>query len=225
MTRLNFNRTTLKKALGAIAFLYFPIIMILVWIKIQNKVPIYYLTLDPIAIGNKPFYTGFLSNIGILFWCATTTICWFCFGLLVELQQSKKIQLFFLASGALTALLLFDDLFVLHSIGIPKYLKISQENVIFIYLLLVLGYILYFQQIIRSQETITFVFSLIFFVLSIGFDKELIPVPNHWVENGNNLLLEDGFKILGIISWFCYFLQGGITEIKKVFLNQSTLKT
>jgi len=212
----------LKKTLGVFAFLYLPILVILVLIKVQDRVPIYYLTLDPIAVGNEalPFYTGALSNIGILFWCAATTVCWFCFALLLELRAKHKLQIFFLASGALTALLLFDDLFVLHSIGFPQYLKIPEESIVFIYLGIVIGYLTIFHPIILSTENISFTFALIFFGLSILLDKEVFPMPDRWFDNGNNLLLEDGFKILGIVSWFYYFVQLGITEIKKVYLNR-----
>lgn len=212
--------SNLKKTLGVLVFLYFPILAILILIKIQDRVPIYYLTLDPIAVGNNPFYTGALSNIGILFWCAATTVCWFCFALLIELKQKKRLQLFFLASGALTAFLLFDDLFVLHSIGFPQYLKIPEESIVFIYLLIVIAYLSIFRRMILSTDNISFVFALIFFGLSVLFDKEVFPIPDYWLDNGNNLLLEDGFKILGIVSWFYYFVQLGITEIKKVYLNR-----
>lgn len=214
------NFSNLKKPLGVLLFLYLPILAILVLIKIQDRVPIYYLTLDPIAVGNNPFYTGALSNIGILFWCAATTVCWFCFALLIELKQKKTFQLFFLASGTLTAFLLFDDLFVLHSIGFPQYLKIPEESIVFIYLFIIIVYLSIFHRMILSTDYIAFGFALIFFALSILFDLEVIPIPDYWLENGNNLLLEDGFKILGIVSWFYYFLQLGITEIKKVYLNR-----
>ncbi|MDJ1171652.1 hypothetical protein PMG71_19655 [Roseofilum sp. BLCC_M154] len=216
------NASHLKKILGVFAFLYLPILVILVLIKVQDRVPIYYLTLDPIAVGNEalPFYTGALSNIGILFWCAATTVCWFCFALLLELKAKQKLQIFFLASGALTALLLFDDLFVLHSIGFPQYLKIPEGSIVFIYLGIVIVYLTIFHRIILSTENISFTFALIFFLLSILLDKEVFPLPDRWFDNGNNLLLEDGFKILGIVSWFYYFVQLGITEIKKVYLDR-----
>lgn len=213
------NASHLKKTLGVFVFLYLPILAILLLIKVQDKVPIYYLTLDPVAVGNEPFYTGALSNIGILFWCAATTVCWFCFALLLELKEKKQLQLFFLTSGALTALLLFDDLFVLHSIGFPQYLKIPEESIVYIYFLIVSTYFALFHRIILSTENIPFTFALIFFALSILLDKEVLPIPDYWLENGNNLLLEDGFKILGIVSWFYYFVQLGITEIKKIYLN------
>lgn len=216
------NTSRIKKTLAVFLFLYLPILAILVLIKVQDRVPIYYLTLDPITVGNEslPFYTGALSNIGILFWCAATTVCWFCFALLLELRAKQKLQVFFLVSGALTALLLFDDLFVLHSIGFPQYLKIPEESIIFIYLGIVIVYLTIFYSIISLTDNLSFIFALIFFALSILFDKEVLPIPDYWLENGNNLLLEDGFKILGIVSWFYYFVQLGITEIKKVYLNR-----
>lgn len=98
------NTSNLKKTLGVFVFLYLPILAILVFIKVQDQVPIYYLTLDPLAVGNEQlklyhqhlyFYAGTLSNIGILFWCAATTVCWFCFALLLELKTKRKMQFFF----------------------------------------------------------------------------------------------------------------------------------
>ena len=223
------NTSHLKKILGVFIVLYLPILAILVFIKVQDKVPIYYLTLDPLAVcheqfklyhENLHFYAGTLSNIGVLFWCAATTVCWFSFALLFELRAKQKLQVFFLASGAVTAVLLLDDLFILHTLGFPYYLGIPQKIVFLIYSCILIAYLTSFYRLILSTEKISFVFALIFFALSILFDRQVIPVPDHWLDNGNNLLLEDGFKILGIVSWFYYFFQLGITEIKNVYLER-----
>jgi len=220
------NLSHIKKPLGVFIFLYLPILAILVFIKVQNQVPISYLTLDPLAVSNEGlhFYAGALSNIGVLFWCAATTICWFTFAVLFELRGNPKLQVFFLASGAVTAVLLLDDLFILHSLGFPYYLGIPQKIVFLLYLCILIMYSMSFYRLILSTENIAFTFSLIFFALSLMFDRQVIPVPEHWLNNGNNLLLEDGFKILGIVSWFYYFFQLGITEIKTVYLDRTKIQ-
>lgn len=86
---------------------------ILLTIRLQNRVPVGNLTKDPLAVAGKPFYFGMLSQVGILFWCASAAICFFCAALLVKINSTNLSGfLFFL--GCVTTVLLLDDLFSVH---------------------------------------------------------------------------------------------------------------
>ena len=53
------------------------------------------------------------------------------------------------------------------------------------------------------------------FLENIGFLSDI----RNW--RGTRMLLEDGFKFLGIISWLTYYTKVGITSLKSTSLRQS----
>ena len=85
-------------------------------------VPMSGFTRDPAAVHNANPFTGVLSNIGILFWCSAAAVCFFSAAIQVK-EARVKIVPFLLFSGLLTAVLLLDDLFMLHETVIPGSLQ------------------------------------------------------------------------------------------------------
>src|SRR3972149_2923417 len=49
-----------------------------VFLRLVKGIPTGDLTNDPSEIGGLPAYAGFLSQIGIFFWSASATVCFFC---------------------------------------------------------------------------------------------------------------------------------------------------
>src|SRR5688572_30803031 len=89
------------------------ILSLVIFLGIENNVELDHFTQDPASIMNTPFYLGFFSYIGILFWCATATICFFMYFLSYDISaDQKRKKLFLLFSGLISCLLLFDDLFL-----------------------------------------------------------------------------------------------------------------
>ena len=163
------------------------------------QIPVSKFTRDPIHVLNGHPFTGILSNIGILFWCSTAAICFFSSAIL-WMNKSTNNSKFLLFSGLITLLLLLDDLFMLHEIMIPKYLHIPEAAVYAGYLTMVLIYLFKFREEILKAEYTLLNFALGFFALSLvtdffSDDKEL------------KYLIEDGFKLLGIVTWFLFFIR------------------
>lgn len=151
-------------------------------------------TQDPLALTKGKPYFGLLSNIGILFWCATTTACLFVSTLV---QKNRR---FFIMSGLFTLLLLLDDLFLLHEEVLPQGFGIRQRYVLLVYLMITLLYLTGFRIFIRRHYPAIIIGALAFFGLSLAEDL-LFLAPEDW-----HYLVEDGAKLFGIITWFNYFL-------------------
>ena len=189
--------------LGAVLLLYY-------W----RGIPIGNLTRDPITVAGVPPYTGFISQISIFFWSASAAVCIFSTKVLLELQYKIKITRFFLMSGVLTLILGIDDAFLLHEQFFP-YFGVPEKVVLGSYGVFLLFYLFKFYKIILKTEFILLVMALIFFGLSIMLDL----FQRHGVYS---FLLEDGAKLVGIVSWLAYFFRTGVSAIYHKAAQQGT---
>ena len=135
------------KALPILLINYIPWLCIFWIIRFQTRIPIGELTRDPLATMGKQFYFGIVSQIGILFWCSCAAICFFSVGILRNIKQNKVIS-YLVYSGAFTTILLLDDLFLIHEVVFPIYLKISEKIVYLVYLSILGFYLLNFKKTI-----------------------------------------------------------------------------
>ncbi|MDZ7808031.1 MAG: hypothetical protein U5K71_13075 [Gracilimonas sp.] len=100
-------------------------------------------TADPITTFDSHPFVGVVSNLGALLWCTAATVCIFSY-LILRNQLSGKKSSFLLWSGLLTAMLLFDDLFMFHDYLAIAHLNIEQKTVYSIYLILGITWFIYF---------------------------------------------------------------------------------
>lgn len=164
----------------------------------DHAIPFGNFTRDPMSLANAAPYFGLLSNIGILFWCAAATLCFF-LSSLAPTTGGDLSRRFFLCSGLLSLLLLLDDFFQLHEVVLPSLLGIRQRYVLLFYLLLAATFRASFRETIRRHHPLLLALALAFFAVSLGEDIfALAAEPCHY-------LVEDGAKFFGIICWFNYF--------------------
>lgn len=174
------------------------------------------LSRDPIQTLEAKPYIGIMSNVGIIFWCATAAILFFSYKL-ARLQHKPIYQArFFLYSGFLTVLMLIDDLFLLHDVIFLHYLQISEKLFYYFYAGSVIALVISFRKIILNSDYILLILTFGFLASSAFTDFLLefgvyIPYP---------YLVEDGFKFLGIISWFAYFIR---TSYKYISIHQPAI--
>jgi hypothetical protein len=161
-------------------------------------IPVGDLTRDPAAITSYPFYTGFLSNIGILLWSATAALCLFSARLVTTRRTTSRWGWFLYVSGLLTLLVTWDDLFMLHEEVLPNYLGLPEHLVYGTYISLGLIYLISFRRVILETEYPLLGVALIFLGLSVTLD--VYPLPGL-----DPVLFEDGAKFIGIVSWLIYF--------------------
>lgn len=157
-------------------------------------------------------WAGALSQLGILFWSVTATICLFSF-MVLRKKKVKKNRSFLLFSALLSFFLLFDDLFLLHDSVFP-YMGISEKVVLMVYPLSVLYMLLFFRKEILSSSFLILLSALGFLALSV-----LVDVTDLIFQDKVNLLflVEDGLKFMGIIGWFIYFSDTSFATLKKAF--------
>ena len=122
--------TQFKKIFPILVKLYVPIIILLsgvIFVSLTIGIPLGNFTRDPAAVAKYHPAIGIVSNIGILYWCATASICFFCFAVLRNLEKQREFQRFILSSGLITSLLLVDDFFLLHE----NYLQLNIPESVF----------------------------------------------------------------------------------------------
>jgi len=174
----------------------------------QLDIPMAKFTRDPAAIFRFHPFTGVLSHLGILVWCATSAICFFTSVLLAK-KGNILFGKFLLVSGLVTSFLLLDDLFMFHEFVFPKLLHIPQKAVYVGYLVLMFMFFMTFKSIIIQTEYTLLFAACLFFGLSIICD---VFLPQRGIE----YLVEDGFKIIGIVTWAIFFARTCINQTQKM---------
>jgi len=189
-------------AVGLILTITFLVLAATLLLRSWQEIPLGHLTEDPARVVGFPFYIGFLSNIGIMFWSATVAICLFS-ATLVRQQNGLWFKPFLYASGCLTLLLTLDDLFLLHERVFPNYVGLSEEFVLAGYVMLMLLYLFKFSTVIFKTEYLLLGLALCFFGISVVVD--ILPISQYVSLPVRVALLEDGAKFAGIVSWLVYF--------------------
>lgn len=163
-------------------------------IHLAKEVPFAYLTQDPTVIGELAAYAGFLSNAGVIFWCATAAVCLFSAAVLPASARDRSLVQ---AAGWISALMGLDDLFRLHESVIPRVLGIPELAVYAAYALLGAWFVLRFQEMLLRRDGRLLVTALACFAGSVALDLTSLPIDPY--------LLEDSLKFAGIACWFVYF--------------------
>jgi hypothetical protein len=166
-------------------------------LNVLRNVPIGDLTRDPTATIGAPIYTGFLSQVGILFWAGAGAICMLSTTVASSISHKHVLTRFFFASALLIVLLGLDDAFLLHEEVFP-YLGFAEEVVFASYTGLILIYLFAFRSFIFKTEYVLLGMGFLSFGMSVGLD---VITP----RGVDLLLLEDGAKLVGIVSWLVYF--------------------
>ena len=175
------------------------------YMNIQRQIPMVWLTRDPNAINGLAFYNGYVSQLGIFFWAGSVAICLFCVAALPRNPDATRLKRFFRASALLSLALGLDDVFLGHEVVFPR-LGIPEKLVLLGYATLFALYLGSFYRIILNDAYIMMGMAFAFFGLSVGLDL---------LSEGFSLIfLEDGAKLVGIISWFGFFFCVGTSAVR-----------
>lgn len=160
------------------------------------------LTADALATaGRTPYrpYMGILSHLGFLLWCATATLCLYAWARARAASRPATAS-FYLGSAALTTVLMFDDLLMLH-----------EDRELYFYVAYVLAgavYLLWYRREILTREALIFAGALAAFGASVLLD--VVPFPGPVPAQ---FLLEDGAKFAGISLWASFFARACWSEL------------
>ncbi|MEZ5412657.1 MAG: hypothetical protein R2761_31780, partial [Acidimicrobiales bacterium] len=162
----------------------------------QRRIPMEELLLDPNAYGGVHWYTGLVSNLGVLGW--TVAAAGGAAGAWISGAGHRAGAVRFLRGGCLyTGLLLLDDLFQLHivvsrAVGLPK------SAFYCMYLALGLWWGLGGRAELARTRWPLLLAGVGALSVSVVVDQLVPPSPRA-------LLAEDSSKFLGILAWALYF--------------------
>ena len=181
------------------------VLLIMVVAYVYFQVSMSRMTRDIAAIANIHPLSGFLSNLGILLWCATASICGFTAYILRNVKPRETFW-FVLSSSLLSTYLLLDDFFMFHDeIGLaPQYLGLSQEFVFAALGIATAAYLISFRRIILRTNFGALLLALVFLSTSVAIDAIM---SLFWQTSQWSLFFENGAKWLGIASWCSYYVQ------------------
>ncbi|MEX1081600.1 MAG: hypothetical protein WD382_01080 [Halofilum sp. (in: g-proteobacteria)] len=195
---LNWNR-------AAYALLVFgPVLVILLitgTVGLTTSVSPYTLISDPASITDSPFYVGAVTNIGVLMWWSTATVCLFAYTMAARLYPGRTEHRFLLWIGLLTAVLALDDMFLLHENVAPIHFGIQETTVYATYAAIAAFLFLRFRRSILASDYYLLLIAAFFFVCS-----QLIDVARGWGMGFYGVgFIEEACKLLGIAGWLGYF--------------------
>lgn len=167
-------------------------------------------TKDPMALTDLPFYSGSFSQLGNMFWFIAAGISFFTF--FISKGKYKKFLLF---SAIFSLLLGMDDLFLIHD-GLLPAIGLNENVMYFIYGIFTICYFSAFHKNILKTPFIILLMAFGFLGLSVISDLFKI-------SGVNPFLFEDGFKMMGIISWMVYHFKVSKYVLEKAMQKQEML--
>jgi hypothetical protein len=167
---------------------------VLLVVVLQRAVPIRDLMVDPVTVTGSAWYAGFVTSIGVVGWTVASVAC-FGTAYAARLAGRPGAHRTFRGGALLFAVLLVDDLFLLHSDPLPELLGTTKLNVLAALVVLSVLWVVPSLGELRRTRWELFVASTCAFALSLAVD---VTVPGS--EAGVRLLVEDGAKFLGILA-------------------------
>jgi len=188
---------------------------ITIFIAIITRNPISRLTKDPADVMRFQPYIGLLSNIDVMLWIATATICLFSGIIMVQNHANKTTSRFILASGIFSLILGVDDLFLFHDRVLPRLLHIPEIAFYMLYLIIIILYFVSFLPQISRGEYLLLAIAFLFF----GISRESL-FPHSFVGGS----MGDIVKYFGITFWLTFFYRVSLQEIQKI-INDKTARS
>jgi hypothetical protein len=152
--------------------------------------------------------TGLQSNLGVLLWWSGASVALFA-GLLrwPAGDDCGRMLLWF---GALTAMLAADDLLLFHEAIAPAYLGLGEKAVLLGYGVVAAAILLRFRRTILAGPALpTLVMAFALLASSVLVDA----VQDRW-QSPWRVLVEDGFKLLGIVGWSAYLVRTAFAALR-----------
>ncbi|MFV0260013.1 MAG: hypothetical protein ACK5PP_16370 [Acidimicrobiales bacterium] len=162
----------------------------------QGAIPQEQLLLDPNAFGGIPWYTGMVSNLGVVGWTVGAVAA--CFGCWTARIGGRRGAERMLSGGALlTTVLTLDDLFQFHAVAAHQ-LDVPKQAVVGVYGLLLLAWVAENRVELSRSPWPLLAAALTTFAVSNLVDR-FGGRSSIW------LVMEDAAKFLGILAWAAFF--------------------
>lgn len=227
-----------------LVIIYVPLLVLALVLGSQQTIPVAVLLDDVTAAANVPFYTGILSNLGIVLWVGTSAVCLFTGFVWQTVHVDHRVSFYLKSAGLLTLFLALDDLLLLHDELLEDYLGIPEPLSFAVYIGLIMLFIIHFRTLIHQSDYLLLLIAFAFFGVSIFVDnvQQLLPTVYGTVRETAGLagsadsgtlqqasgamsnfryLLEDGSKLLGIVAWALYFVRYCGQHLAQVLSSKS----
>jgi len=216
-----------KKLPSLLARLYLPALLALIVFAFTGAIrgiPMTDFFREPQMVAHVPFYVGVVSTLGCFLWAGAAPVCLFGWAVLRRRTNDTQFAIFLLFWGLLTVQLLLDDMFTFHECVYPYYFGIREEITYATYLVAASVGVLAFRKCIRRTDYVLLLLAVGFFGLKIGVDladEHAARLFGHWrvyldpeILFGQwRIVVEDGLKLFGIVSWLAYFWRCAFAEI------------
>ncbi len=222
MDLLKGGRAHLRDSRRWLLVLYAPIGVLLVVASVVSlTVPgmsLHLLMADPTAVSGVPFYTGCLSQFGILLWCATATTIWLTCSIPGGgADERRETRRFLLLSGTFVTVLMLDDLYLVHEEVIESYLHLPEQLLLVGYVLLGVVFVWSSRAEILRGEYGLFLLGLGLLGFSVFCD--LVPEALYADVKGMykvETLIEDGTKLIGLATWLAFYVRYASRQVRRL---------
>lgn len=213
--RSNRSHAARLRPLIPLAIIWFVGLALLLGLVAQRQVPYDQLLLDPNNLNKVPWYTGLVSNLGILGWTTATATAFFGSGV-ARYGNRQAAASMLRRGGVLSCVLLFDDLFQLH-VAVKPLFGVS-KSMVYVAYLAVAGwwFVTQFREIRRTRVELL-IAAGIAFAGSVIVDQVGADAPG--LSDQSALLVEDACKFLGVLAWALYFVMTS-RDIVRSIVNQ-----
>ena len=155
---------------------------------------------DPVTVLEGPAYIGFVSSLGAVGWAIGCGAC-----LVGALTLSGRVRLALLCGGLLTAILMADDLLLVHEAYI-EFVGLPMVAAPIIYAGLTIAYLVVFREFLRRHGLWILLVACALFAVSAGLDVTM--------DEDAPFLIEDGSKLFGIVTWSGFFVLATVRELQ-----------
>ena len=203
------------RALRSTALLvHVPTLVFLLILFVQTRYSLDNLMRDPLSTMKAPFHTGVISNLGVLVWFSSAPVCLFSAVVVRKTGGDVVRTRFFLSAGLLTAMLAADDLFMLHESAGWR-LQIPELAIYAGYALLICAFLVSFRPYILQTDYVLLLIALGFFGTQV-----IVDPPEFQARYSEKVgrILEDGGKLLGIVTWTVYFMRTCTRELTRALV-------
>lgn len=217
------RNASFSSGMPVLYWLYIPALLFLavtLVISSFNGIPFWVLTSDPLTVTRSNAFLGMISNVGMMFWSFTVAICFFCYVFLRSRVADREFVRFIFYGGAISLVLLLDDLFMFHEKVFPGNFGIDQLYTLSFYASMLMLYLVYFRQEIFRTNYYFLGLALLFLSASLLFD--ILPDSLLSWNRSVHSLFEDGSKFIGIVGWFGYFFLVCLQLVKTVSVDRQT---
>lgn len=165
-----------------------------------------FFTRDPTQIGQIPYYSGYLSSLGVLTWATGAAVALFSAMLLDVLAADRSEATFLFYFGCLTALLTLDDLFLMH-----ENFFLNEKIVFLAYILIALTGCVLFKKHLLRQATGFAITAACAFVVSLTIDRFQYSIQERIGDF--RILFEDGSKFFGAVCWAIFLCKASAASL------------